>query len=72
MRPQKLTKIQSNQFKNQSDIIFRTYLKNLLGTILIHLFVFFNHELLEFTLIQILILSNFSNFKNAGIFVREI
>ena len=25
MRPQKLTKIQSNQFKNQSDIIFRTY-----------------------------------------------
>ena len=26
MRPQKLTKIQSNQFKNQSDIIFRTYL----------------------------------------------
>jgi len=72
MRPQKLTKIQSNQFKNQSDIIFRTYLKNLLGTILTHLFVFFNHELLEFTLIQILILSNFSNFKNAGIFVREI
>ena len=28
MRPQKLTKIQSNQFKNQSDIIFRTYLKS--------------------------------------------
>ena len=27
MRPQKLTKIQSNQFKNQSDIIFRTYLE---------------------------------------------
>ena len=27
MRPQKLTEIQSNQFKNQSDIICRTYLK---------------------------------------------
>ena len=30
MRPQKLTKIQSNQFKNQSDIIFRTHLKSLI------------------------------------------
>ena len=26
MRPQKLTKIQSNQFKNQLDIIYRTHL----------------------------------------------
>jgi len=29
MRPQKLTKIQSNQFKNQLDIIYRTHLKRI-------------------------------------------